>query len=626
MSMTLRTPAACFILLLAFCIPCIQATGEALPLNRTDVTVIANWDAVPGQEFDSVMKLGVVAFHEAGADVRFTVNGGTPIIVTEPTLNDQTGVWEYWIPLDPRDYSDGPVAITARAYPAHNPGDTEARDLPALTLIANSRGTLTRIPVWADCTAGSDTGGDGSEAQPYRTLEKAYTVAGSGGTVYLKEGACYAITNTLPAKNYDRWTTISAAPGLVRSQVKVRGGGSTSGRFAENMVKWQNLEIFKDDPITGTYATIMYFEPAHRIWFDNVEIYNVNGSHLVSVDTFNTQGARYFMTNSVIRNVSNAGGYWQRNCTIKNIGADVWRPSDGSFYVNIDIDNMDYAPGAHPDLIQFYNPGTRVDNVIVYNVYSTNMRSQGLFGGPADNVAFVNLMLEKVADSDGNNDMLSQLSDYNHLLIWHSTFRNLGLFLRTPPFNNSDVENNVFTTFYSGGNPAPTSLPGLTARHNHLRTRIWTQTNGPLGTGYTEGDPLFVSEAPVSGPYHDPSAYDYHLTLASPAYKTGVPMECVPADIRGIPYNLVNPSPGAFANGEETDLVPLPGMTAPPADPDSDGIYEDLNANGRKDFNDIVIFFDHLDWIAANEPVAAFDPNGNGRADFDDIVRIYDEL
>jgi PKD repeat protein len=73
-------------------------------------------------------------------------------------------------------------------------------------------------------------------------------------------------------------------------------------------------------------------------------------------------------------------------------------------------------------------------------------------------------------------------------------------------------------------------------------------------------------------------------------------------------------------------ILPLPGITAPPTDPDSDGIYEDLNANGRKDFNDIVLFFEELDWIVANEPVAAFDPNGNGRADFDDIVRIYHEI
>ena len=67
-------------------------------------------------------------------------------------------------------------------------------------------------------------------------------------------------------------------------------------------------------------------------------------------------------------------------------------------------------------------------------------------------------------------------------------------------------------------------------------------------------------------------------------------------------------------------------MSALPTDPDSDGIYEDLNGNGRKDFDDVVLFFDQLDWIAANEPVSAFDPNGNSRADFDDIVRIFEEL
>jgi PKD repeat protein len=70
----------------------------------------------------------------------------------------------------------------------------------------------------------------------------------------------------------------------------------------------------------------------------------------------------------------------------------------------------------------------------------------------------------------------------------------------------------------------------------------------------------------------------------------------------------------------------LPEMSALPTDPDRDGIYEDLNGNGRKDFDDVVLFFKQLDWIAANEPVSAFDPNGNGRADFDDIVRIFEEL
>jgi PKD repeat protein len=72
--------------------------------------------------------------------------------------------------------------------------------------------------------------------------------------------------------------------------------------------------------------------------------------------------------------------------------------------------------------------------------------------------------------------------------------------------------------------------------------------------------------------------------------------------------------------------VILPGQTGAPTDPDHDGIFEDINGNGRKDFNDVVLFFDQLDWIAAHEPAAAFDYNNNGRAEFSDIVLLFREL
>ncbi|RLF47385.1 MAG: hypothetical protein DRN20_06015, partial [Thermoplasmata archaeon] len=72
-------------------------------------------------------------------------------------------------------------------------------------------------------------------------------------------------------------------------------------------------------------------------------------------------------------------------------------------------------------------------------------------------------------------------------------------------------------------------------------------------------------------------------------------------------------------------VVPFPGCTNPPTDPDDDGLYEDINGNGRKDFNDVVVFFKNLEWVPDNEPVECFDFNGNGRIDFDDIV-LYEEL
>jgi PKD repeat protein len=88
---------------------------------------------------------------------------------------------------------------------------------------------------------------------------------------------------------------------------------------------------------------------------------------------------------------------------------------------------------------------------------------------------------------------------------------------------------------------------------------------------------------------------------------------------------MIDPDSGR-ANVTTTEPLALPGQASRPRDPDHDGIYEDLNGNGRKDFGDIVLFFEQLDWIVANEPAGAFDPNGNGHADFNDIVLLFKEL
>ena len=47
-------------------------------------------------------------------------------------------------------------------------------------------------------------------------------------------------------------------------------------------------------------------------------------------------------------------------------------------------------------------------------------------------------------------------------------------------------------------------------------------------------------------------------------------------------------------------IQPINGVM--PMDTDGDGLYDDLNGNGRLDFNDVVIFFNSMEWIAANEP------------------------
>ncbi len=88
-------------------------------------------------------------------------------------------------------------------------------------------------------------------------------------------------------------------------------------------------------------------------------------------------------------------------------------------------------------------------------------------------------------------------------------------------------------------------------------------------------------------------------------------------------------------NGYHIDVVtqnasiivfpPLPNYSSP-TDPDGDGLYEDINGNGLIDFDDVVEFFQHFEWIEQNWPSGAADFNGNGLIDFDDIVELYNEV
>jgi PKD repeat protein len=71
---------------------------------------------------------------------------------------------------------------------------------------------------------------------------------------------------------------------------------------------------------------------------------------------------------------------------------------------------------------------------------------------------------------------------------------------------------------------------------------------------------------------------------------------------------------------------PVPPGSAAPGDSDSDGVCEDLNGNGRPDFADVVLYFNQMSWIAANEPISAFDCNENDRIDFADVVWLFNHL
>ena len=75
-----------------------------------------------------------------------------------------------------------------------------------------------------------------------------------------------------------------------------------------------------------------------------------------------------------------------------------------------------------------------------------------------------------------------------------------------------------------------------------------------------------------------------------------------------------------------TPVMIVPGGIGIPTSTRQNGRCDDVNGNGALDFNDVVLYFNQMDWIASNEPVAAFDFNKNGQIDFNDIVILFNEM
>ncbi len=67
---------------------------------------------------------------------------------------------------------------------------------------------------------------------------------------------------------------------------------------------------------------------------------------------------------------------------------------------------------------------------------------------------------------------------------------------------------------------------------------------------------------------------------------------------------------------------PRPVAGVVPRDLDGDGLYEDLNGNGRLDYDDVVRLFRYFDEPAIRECWQLYDFNRNGRLDYDDIVML----
>ncbi|HIH02335.1 MAG TPA: PKD domain-containing protein [Methanoregulaceae archaeon] len=131
---------------------------------------------------------------------------------------------------------------------------------------------------------------------------------------------------------------------------------------------------------------------------------------------------------------------------------------------------------------------------------------------------------------------------------------------------------------------------------------------GATGRAWYFGDGGTSTERNPAHTYAAPGTYTIALTASAPGY---------PSDtIRAVERIAVG----------GTAVLAVPGGAGIPTSTANDGQYDDVNGNGRKDFADVVVYFNQMTWIAANEPVGAFDFNANGRVDFADVVWLFNHL
>ncbi|MCS6903139.1 MAG: dockerin type I domain-containing protein [Candidatus Bipolaricaulota bacterium] len=69
-------------------------------------------------------------------------------------------------------------------------------------------------------------------------------------------------------------------------------------------------------------------------------------------------------------------------------------------------------------------------------------------------------------------------------------------------------------------------------------------------------------------------------------------------------------------------LVPIGEAKAPPQDLDQDGLYEDVNADGRLTLEDAALLGFHIEKPPVQENARAFDFDNDGDADFDDVLAL----
>lgn len=158
--------------------------------------------------------------------------------------------------------------------------------------------------------------------------------------------------------------------------------------------------------------------------------------------------------------------------------------------------------------------------------------------------------------------------------------------------------------------------------------------------GVSGSDPIGLSETEVSDDGDTATLRFADTEKAVEAVAGGTDVTLATLDVRGdhagttdveVTVNELDDDDGTAVETRTTPGVLVVGPPSvaggdAPTDPDGDGLYEDLNGNGRLDYDDVNVLFENIDADSVRLNEAAYDFNENGKLDYDDVVDLYEEV
>lgn len=365
---------------------------------------IAAWDVVPHQRVTDTFKAGVVAFHDKGVSVEFTINGKKFFVAKEPTLNERTGVMEYVAPFPAGKLSSklGDKGFLLGAKVVSNDGVEFV--LPEILLYSNGGKSLgSNKTIWVDSSKGNEFAA-GTKDAPVKSLAQGVKKAGDGGIVYLKEGS-YSLKMLGGGLERKFWTLVTLAPGVDRSKVEV-----LAGRPGTDKLHFKDLNL-TSNVSEGEYGSIVMGEGLKSIaWFENCSFSNAGGSESGQSSPFGNKLTAYITGGSTSGMTFGPTALLLRGHKVSSVSSKAFPGSD-ALIVNCTAENVKPVEGGvSSDFMSIVPvpPKKWAENLIVYGLKGSGLECQIFNIQRLRDSAFVNVSFTDVAHG---NTVASSASD-----------------------------------------------------------------------------------------------------------------------------------------------------------------------------------------------------------------------